>query len=264
MSHPTNDPHRDSDEFHIDPQVFFPDLDPGYYDEMSYRWMKPASPPEEYVYQRIQHVRILKYFGTRDGYLELEFHPNNNLWSYLVEEKPSLATRIEWAVQIAEGMAHLHSHSIVWADAHFGNILVTENVDVVLSDFAFSLASPRRFHEFTTAPPPVFLAPWGFYGKNPTYVDIFGFGVMLFALLANRFPWTEDLCPPADIQEASSVKNGKRQFDTLEFPELDAHFGSILTKCFNATYVAGAELLADLKQARAMWLQSLHPNTAAL
>jgi hypothetical protein len=40
------------------------------------------------------------------------------LWTYLIEHKPPLSTRIEWAIQIAEGLAHLQSHSIVWADPH--------------------------------------------------------------------------------------------------------------------------------------------------
>ncbi|KAJ7928100.1 kinase-like domain-containing protein, partial [Mycena leptocephala] len=98
-----------------------------------------------------------------------------------------LATRVDWGVGIAEGLAHLHSKSIVWADAHFRNILVTHDHDVVLADFVYSaiLANLRDWpgHYFSTIPPPVFVCPDGYWGSpSSTYVDIFGFGIMFFAL----------------------------------------------------------------------------------
>ncbi|KAJ7247657.1 kinase-like domain-containing protein [Mycena haematopus] len=191
-----------------------------------------------------------------------ECHPNGDLWTYLVDHKVPLSTRIEWAVQIAEGLAHLHSHSIVWADAHFRNILVTGDGSIVLCDFAFSVSNPGRWHSFTTAPPPIFIAPWGYYGRPATYVDIFGFGVMLFALLTDRFPWTADLLPNMDAQLEAVANHGSRKFDTVEDPELNAQFGSVLGKCFLAEYVTGGELLDDMKRARESWLQSLGPKTA--
>jgi protein kinase X len=221
--------------------------------------VKPTSPAEAYVYKTVRHERILKYFSTNyEGFLELEYHDNGDLWTYLIEHKPPLSTRVEWAVQIAEGLAHLHSHSIVWADPHFRNILVTDDLKIVLCDFAFSVSKPKLSHQFTTAPPPIFTAPFGFYGLPPTYVDVYGFGVMLFALLANRFPWTPDLVPSADVQLAAKAKLSPfppgPEFDTL-VPELHAHFGSILVKCFDPKYVLGSELLDDIKHARDSWLQ---------
>ncbi|KAJ7236420.1 kinase-like domain-containing protein [Mycena haematopus] len=199
--------------------------------------------------------RILKYFGTRDEYFDLQFHPNGDLWTYLVEKEPPLATRIDWAVQIAEGLAHLHSHSVVWADAHFRNILVTNDLDIVLADFAYSVRDPDRLHWFTTRPPPIFICPIGYHGSPPTYVDIFGFGVMLFALLTNRFPWTVDLLPKLDEQAKALSKHNNFEFDTVEVAELNKYFGSILEKCLYPTYPTGTELLIDMKQAREMWLQ---------
>ncbi|KAJ7637516.1 kinase-like domain-containing protein [Mycena rosella] len=255
MSHLTNDLGADEDTHDaFEPNSLFADLDPGYYDESSHRWRKPASSPEEYVYQKVHHDRILKYFTTRDGYLDLEFHPNGDLWTYLVEKKPPLTTRIEWAVQIVEGLAH-HSHFIVWADADFRNILVTANIDIVLCDFAYSVSSPDPFHSFTTQPPPIFRCPWDYYGQPPTHVDIFGFAVILFALLTNRFPWTHDLLPDLDAQLAASAKHDRGEFDTVESAELNTYFGSISSKCFLATYATGTELLDDMRHAREMWLQ---------
>ncbi|KAJ7106395.1 kinase-like domain-containing protein [Mycena epipterygia] len=244
-----------SDSGESDSESLFQDLDPGYYDDVSGRWRKPVSSLEEYVYKTIPSDRILKYFATRDGYLDLQFHPNGDLWTYLAEKEPPLATRIDWAIQIAEGLAHLHSHSIVWADAHFRNILVTEDLDIVLADFAYSVLTLDPLHWFTTRPPPIFTCPLGYHGRPPTHVDIFGFGVMLFALLMNRFPWTVDLLPKLDEQVQALSKHTWGEFDTIGVAELNKCFGSILEKCFVPTYPTATELLVDMKNAREMWLQ---------
>ncbi|KAJ7677597.1 hypothetical protein B0H17DRAFT_1206879 [Mycena rosella] len=94
-----------------------------------------------------------------------------------------LATCINWAIEIAEEIAHLHFKSVIWVDTHFCNVLVTDDLHVVLADFAFSIMDMSGLHFFTTMAPPVFACPTGYYGLPSTYVDIFGFGVMLFALL---------------------------------------------------------------------------------
>ncbi|KAJ7486078.1 kinase-like domain-containing protein [Mycena galericulata] len=235
-----------------DSDCHFPDLDPGFYDETSGRWKKPISENEEKVYEAISpHPRILKFYGLDVDHLELEYHPNGDLWT------PPMARRVDWAVEIAEGLAYLHSKSIVWADAYFRNILVTDDLHIVLADFGYSILQPLESHSFKTRPPPIFCRPIVYYGRSPTHVDIFGFGVMLFSLLSNRCPWTDNLQPQLDEQLAAQKKHDELKFDSLDDPELKDIFGSILDKCFGVKYATGTELLNDLKQARELWrLQS--------
>jgi serine/threonine protein kinase len=204
------------------------------------------------------HPRILAFNGLVDGgaYLELQYHPNGDLLSYLWEKRPPLATRINWAVEIAEGLAHIHSKKVIWADAHFRNVLVTEDLHVVLADFAYSVMDSNTFHLFTTLPPPVYACPDFYIGSRSTYVDIFGFGVMLFALLMNRFPWTDDLNPELTKQVQTMSLHQAGSFDTLDDPELKTAFAPILDKCFYPRFADGSELLSELKQAREVWLQS--------
>ncbi|KAJ6454456.1 kinase-like domain-containing protein [Mycena vitilis] len=239
--------------------------EPGYHDEDSDTWRKHACANEEEVYKIISpHHRILAFHGLADcgHYLVLQFHRNGNLWSYLLQNTPSLAIRIQWALEIAEGIAHLHSRSIVWADGHFGNILLTEGFNVVLADFDCSVIKPGRPHWFNTHPPPVFACPTGYYGSPPTHVDIFSFGIMLFALLMNRFPWTVNLAPNLDeqVQAATNHSNGK--FDIVD-AELSNCFGWILEGCFKAEYTTGAELLSEMKKACTHWFQT-SPNPQSI
>ncbi|KAJ6571042.1 kinase-like domain-containing protein [Mycena sp. CBHHK59/15] len=233
--------------------------EPGYLDEDSDTWRKPVSANEEQVYKTISpHPRILAFRGLADRgrYIALQFHRNGDLWSYLLQNTPPLATRINWALEIAEGIAHLHSRSIVWADGHFSNILLTEGFNVVLADFDCSVIKPECPHWFRTHPPPVFACPTGYYGSPATHVDIFGFGIMLFALLMNRFPWTVNLAPSLDEQVQAATNHGDRKFDTVDDAGLSDRFGRILERCFNAEYCNGAQLLSEMKEACSLWSET--------
>ncbi len=250
----------------------FPDLEPGYFDADSGQsfldiwgvtysvalllgtFFKPVSSRELEVYKAVTpHPRIVAFLGLADynECISLQYHPLGDLWTYLLEKSPPLSLRIQWAIEIAEGLAHLHSKSIIWADAHFRNVLVTEDFHVVLADFAFSVVNPPDKHSFTTCPPPIFAWPRRYFGRTPTYPDIFGFGVILYALLMNRFPWSVGLLPNLDEQVQASNKHEHKDFDTLDDDGLNKCFGSIVGKCFFTQYKDGAELLDELKKAEA-------------
>ncbi|KAJ6525254.1 hypothetical protein DFH09DRAFT_861051, partial [Mycena vulgaris] len=81
--------------------------------------------------------------------------------------------------------AYVHSKGFIWAEAHFRNILVTEDLHIDLADFAYSIMNLSGYHYFMTMLPPVFACPDGFYGKPPI-VDMFGFRIVFFALVGDR------------------------------------------------------------------------------
>ncbi|KAF8912416.1 hypothetical protein CPB85DRAFT_1301904 [Mucidula mucida] len=206
----------------------FPDLEPGYFDADSGTFFKPVSSRELEVYKAVTpHPRIVAFLGLADynECISLQYHPLGDLWTYLLEKSPPLSLRIQWAIEIAEGLAHLHSKSIIWADAHFPFL-----------------------HDL---PPPIFAWPRRYFGRTPTYPDIFGFGVILYALLMNRFPWSVGLLPNLDEQAQASNKHEHKDFDTLDDDGLNKCFGSIVGKCFFTQYKDGAELLDELKKAEA-------------
>ncbi|KAJ7147156.1 kinase-like domain-containing protein [Mycena crocata] len=256
-------PYFDDDDEQYLSDHLFEDNEPGSYNKDSGTWQKPqpetpANQIERKVYEAITpHPRIVAFYGVEDyNYLSLQYHPNGDLWSYLVNKRPSLATRIDWAVEIAEGLAHLHSKNVYSVHVYFTPL--TNDLHVVLADFGYSVMNASLRHTFTTCPPPVFACPDGYYGRPPKHVDLFGFGVMLFALLVNRFPWTQNLTPGDDEQQKSYHTHAKRQFDTIDDPQLNELFGPILDRCFD--YDEGKKddtegyLLNPMKQARDKWL----------
>jgi protein kinase X len=124
---------------------------------------------------------------------------------------------------------------------------------MVLCDFRFSLLNPPHDHLFTTSPPPVFRCPLGYFGKPPTYVDVFGFAIILYVLLENRFPFCRDLLPPMEEQVAAYQNHCSRVYDTLTDPSLNSSFGRVVADCFAASYTSGEELVKALEGAYESW-----------
>jgi serine/threonine protein kinase len=211
---------------------------------------------ESSVYETLgSHPRILPYLGVdaRANILLLRLN-NGDLWNYLAAHKNiPLNARITWAVEIAQGLAHLHAKQVVWADAHLRNILLTDDFHVVLCDFRFSILKPLFFHSFSTRPPPVFMCPPGYYGKPPTRIDIFGFAIILYVLLENRFPFCRDLTPSMEEQVAAYENHCVEVFDTLTDSSLNSCFGRVVAECFAASYTSGEDLVKAVEGAYESW-----------
>ncbi|THU82848.1 kinase-like protein [Dendrothele bispora CBS 962.96] len=223
-------------------------------------WFKVWSENEENMYKLLaSHPRIVRYLGvdSESDYIILQRLNNGDLWSYLHRHPSiSLKTRLTWAVEIAQGMAHIHSKHVVWADAHLRNILLTDDFHVVLCDFAFSVLKPPICHHFPTAPPPIFMVPLRYTGMPTSYVDVFGFGVIFYALLTNRFPFCDNLIPDEDKQQAAFRRHSHSEFDPLNRVGeelLDASFGQFLTDCFKIKFKSAFEMTKALESAYKSW-----------
>ncbi|KAF5348368.1 hypothetical protein D9758_010888 [Tetrapyrgos nigripes] len=231
-----------------------------YHDPDSNTWRKRKSRNELETYQVISpHPRILPIIGIdKEGYAVFKYQCNGDLWRFLAKNfsTPSnvpITTRIVWAVEIAQGLAHLHHKKVVWADAHLANILLSDEGHALLCDFAFSVRNPKFFHSFRTVPPPIFFCPKTYYGIQPTHVDIFSFAIIFFVLLDYRFPFTEDVTPNQEVQDNTVDKHIAKQFDVLRDAVLHKYFGEILDDCFHVRIVTGDVLVQRLLDAHAKW-----------
>jgi protein kinase X len=97
------------------------------------------------------------------------------------------------------------------------------------------------------------MCPQGYYGKPPTHVDIFGFAVILYVLLENRFPFGRDLLPSFEEQVAAKQNHCSEVFDTLTDSSLNSSFGGVVANCFTASYRSGEELVKALESAYKSW-----------
>mmetsp|Transcript_14727 Transcript_14727/g.33394 ORF Transcript_14727/g.33394 Transcript_14727/m.33394 type:complete len:180 (+) Transcript_14727:3-542(+) len=127
------------------------------------------------------------------------------------------------AVQVAEGMAFLHSRSppVVHRDLKSHNVLIDAAGECKLCDFG--LVDMKE----VTAGTPNYMAPELFLAKPySTPVDVFAFGVLLNEMFAREVPW--DGYRPMEIKEM--VLQGERPPTPKTMPQL---LGRLLCKLWH-------------------------------
>ena len=225
-------------------------------------WRKDGQRGEMIIYELLgRHPRIVSYHGHDPVSFELllQRHPKGDLIRYLQQQpEVSFQNRLAWAVEIAQGIAYLHSKEVIWNDMHLGNVLVTDDLHVVLCDFGGSYVKPDPTYFFNIGPPLPYICPDDYYGLTNKRQDIFGFGVMLFVILSKRYPH----CPTSGF--TPSINELDRIFHLHQDHIFDAlpdavypHLAQIINKCFNISYQSGAELLLDLEEAYSLWTKKL-------
>lgn len=98
-------------------------------------------------------------------------------------------------VQLAEAVEHLHTRGLVHGDITPGNVLVTPDDQVVLTDFGIS--RPLHATTLTTVGRPrgvpAFLAPEVAAGQVAgSTADVFGLGAVMFYAVRGQGPWGDD------------------------------------------------------------------------
>ncbi|KAF9233556.1 kinase-like domain-containing protein, partial [Melanogaster broomeanus] len=97
------------------------------------------------VWLSLDHVNILPLFGTATGFgqypaMVCPWLDNGALTSYLERRNDNLTTeqRLVLLSDIAEGLQHLHSRSVVHGDLSGSNVLVRGNGRACITDFGLS------------------------------------------------------------------------------------------------------------------------------
>ncbi|KIK53130.1 hypothetical protein GYMLUDRAFT_63822 [Collybiopsis luxurians FD-317 M1] len=84
---------------------------------------------------------------------------------------------LNWVFQLEEGIDFIHSKGVVWGDCHIENILVTDDLSIVLSNFEG--AGIEGGHNVDVLPPVVYRLPSLTFGPLPAppTQDQFAFGI---------------------------------------------------------------------------------------
>ncbi len=199
---------------------------------------------ERKVYERVgRHSRILEYFGPGYGGILLRYHPRGFLRQLIVSEQ--VIPLIKWAEQIAEGLEHIHRHGIIHCDTGATNILVKDDSDIVLCDFAGSSIDGEKksgvFYERRCA------RRWSKFFSTPDVDDSFSFTPKddLFALGSVIYEMSTGNRPHHDKSDAD-VTN---LYDSNVFPDLSGvEMGEIIDKCWRGHYESATEALADIRE----------------
>jgi predicted Ser/Thr protein kinase len=164
--------------------------------EMRERFFREAE-----IAARLSHPNITTVFdfGREEGepYLVQEYLTGRDL-DDVIRDGPRLplATKIEYLVQVGEGLAHAHAHGVVHRDVKPANIRILDDGQVRIMDFGIARLVEET-QRFTQAGMSIgtagYLSPEQLQGLDVDHrSDIFSFGVLAYELVLNRSPFRGD------------------------------------------------------------------------
>jgi serine/threonine protein kinase len=158
----------------------------------------------------------------------------------------ALATKLKAMVEICEGLAHAHRHSIVHRDIKPSNLFLTDENRAKILDFGIARLPSSTLtvvgHILGT---PNYMAPEQILAKHPDFrSDLFSAGVVFFELLVFHHPFFAHAIPERIVEgEPDSLFD----HDTNLPPALGRIFLRAMAKDPNARYKSGDEFASDLK-----------------
>ncbi|KAK4122860.1 kinase-like protein [Parathielavia appendiculata] len=193
----------------------------------------PLASREREVYERLAqrggHRRVLRYHGTVESGIRLEYASNDGIRTLCNQrERAAISSgqRLRWTTQISEAAGFIHSAGVIHGDLTCQNIFPDQKLDIKLGDFAGSsidgsglLVAVTPSHECSGSP-------------LSTQRDIFAFGSVIYELMTGSAPYQGF----SDTEINARNKNG--QFaDTTSLGELGAIIRSSISLHVNQVRV---------------------------
>jgi serine/threonine protein kinase len=151
------------------------------------------------VLKSCRHPNIVTFLGILEpengnnhGFqIVLEYLSKGDLGRYLLDsdEPVSWARKVKICLDVACGMAYLHSRSIIFRDLKSENLLLDDNLKCKICDFGFarSYTKSGRGRPTTMCGTDEFMAPEVVLGQPyDEMADIFSFGMLMFEIISRR------------------------------------------------------------------------------
>ena len=163
------------------------------------------------------HPYIIMFFGIALSHDKIstliitELATNGSLFNYLhvKNEVPSADQRLAWALQVASGMAHLHSHSIIHRDLKSGNILLSFGKVAKVCDFGTARPLAKTTKQTGMAGTYRWMSPEVMENVEANInnkCDVFSYGMVLYEIYARKIPYAGTL----DAVVGGMVISGER------------------------------------------------------
>ena len=124
----------------------------------------------------------------------VEYMPQGSLDSYIRSSDPPgpfpLQRQFQFAGDIARAMKFLHGIGLIHGDLKPANLLVTDNLQIKLTDFdTCKFLSPKMKSQLGT---PDFIPPESFKEKGYTQmVDVYAYGITLWEIVTRKQPYAD-------------------------------------------------------------------------
>lgn len=185
--------------------------------------------------------------NTDDGrlFIVMAFYDGESLAARMQSSPLSPGEALDIIRQVAQGLAHAHSHGIVHRDIKPSNIMLTADGEPKIVDFGLArhVGADVSTQSLSLAGTLPYMSPEQLSGKPlDLRTDIWSLGVMMYELLTGRLPFEGD---SAASTVAAILHSTPREMDDLS-PELQFIISRALAKNPDKRYQSCAELLHDL------------------
>jgi serine/threonine protein kinase len=204
---------------------------------------------EAQAYERIgHHPGLIGYFGTTvdsDGLivLKLEHAQYGSIPQFWRKyELSPVHLRIRWLLQVAKGIAHMHSKGVIHGNLTPGNILIMANLDAKLCDLAGCSINGSSLR--TWGLPPFYPLPTRrdlhylpYFGVKD---DIFAFGTVILSVITARYPYLD-----VSLEQKKKLFADRDHLVLPPVPEtVDPRLAKIITGCWKGDYKRADKLVA--------------------
>jgi len=192
----------------------------------------------EWEISRISSVSnpgVVQFYGIykeRDEsfFIIMEYCSNGTLQSYLKKNNVSWDQRIQWSLEIAEGLNYLHKQGIIHRDLKAENILLTKSYSAKLADLGVAQVDPLLEENQATVVSSGlqdmrFVAPEVLIYKQSCSLktDIYAFGLVCWQIA------TDGNDPPKPLNSIEFFDDREQKLSLI--PEISLEFAMVINGC---------------------------------
>src|SRR5687767_12675120 len=184
-------------------------------------------------------------------FIVMEYVPGDTLEAVIERDGAlDLNRALDFTCQICNAVDHAHSAGILHRDLRPGNMLVSENGLLKVSDFGTSRFLEIAAYGTTVIGSPPYMAPEQFHGKAVFASDVYSVGVTMYQMLTGALPY--DTPSPADIERL--MRGELVVSPRLKNPKIPKAINDIVLRALvpdpTARYQRAADLLNEVLAAR--------------
>jgi serine/threonine protein kinase len=210
-------------------------------------------PSEGAILMSLRHRNIVTTYEhgitkEREPYLVMELIDGDGL-NFLIEtQSPRLkGNRINYLLQVCEGIEYLHQQKYLHRDICPRNIMVNKDGVVKIIDFGLTIPhTPEFCRAGNRTGTPNYLAPELIRRTATDHrVDLFALGVTAYELFTNTLPWEKSQSLQTLMSHMNSPGRDPREFN----PSLDDDLVRFLTKAIEREPRDRFQTATDFKEA---------------
>lgn len=209
---------------------------------------------------KLSHPNIVNVydFGHENDayYIVMELVDGSTLGELLREERvlPE-GVAVDYAIQIASGLAYAHRQGLLHRDVKPANILVTKDDVVKLSDFGIARAVSE--HTLGVTQPGMVMGSVAYIAPEQAQnhaiderSDLYSVGVVLYQMLTGALPFSGDTPVAVALKHVSEAAPAIDPATTGVSPAVAAIVGRLLRKDPAERFSSATELASALREAR--------------